>query len=181
MRQLPVSLLILLFALSSCHAHRHRHHRHEETRQPSGHKYTTEEYISTYKDIAIRHMRKYGIPASIILAQGILESSNGNSELARYANNHFGIKCTSEWHGKTYYHDDDKPNECFRSYPNAEASYRDHVEFLKRPRYAQLFNLRRSDYKGWAHGLKNAGYATNPKYPQLLINLIERYNLEQYK
>ncbi len=125
-------------------------------------------------------MRKYGIPASIILAQGILESSNGNSDLARYANNHFGIKCTSDWNGKTYYKDDDKPDECFRKYRDADASFRDHSEFLMRPRYAKLFELKTSNYKGWAKGLKKCGYATNPKYPELLINLIERYNLDQY-
>lgn len=125
-------------------------------------------------------MRKYGIPASIILAQGILESSNGNSDLARYANNHFGIKCTSEWHGKSYYKDDDKKDECFRKYPDADASYRDHSEFLSRPRYATLFKLRQNDYKGWAYGLKKAGYATNPKYPELLIGLIEKHKLYKY-
>ena len=189
MRLIQALLLLLLFALTSCHAHKKAARRREAARVAAshkshdngGHKITTQEYIATYKDIAVHNMRKFGVPASIILAQGILESANGNSELARYANNHFGIKCTNDWRGKKYYHDDDHPNECFRSYPNAEASFRDHVEFLKRPRYADLFSLRRKDYKGWAKGLKRDGYATNPKYPQLLINLIERYDLTQYE
>ena len=133
-----------------------------------------------YKSAAIKQMRNYGIPASITLAQGILESSNGNSELARVANNHFGIKCTSDWKGKTYLHDDDEPNSCFRRYPNVEASYKDHAEFLKKNRYAALFDLRSDDYKNWAKGLKKAGYATNPKYPQLLIGIIEKYGLDKF-
>lgn len=142
---------------------------------------TTEEYIAKYKDIALREMKIYGIPASITLAQGILESNNGNSVLATKANNHFGIKCTSTWNGKTYNYDDDKKNECFRKYNNAEDSYIDHSEFLRgRPHYASLFELDRTDYVGWANGLKKAGYATNPKYPQLLINLIERYHLHAF-
>lgn len=178
-RLLALFLIIWVF-FSSCHVHRDHRRRAEETTARQ-HRYTTEEYINMYKDIAVANMRKYGVPASIILAQGILESSNGNSDLARYANNHFGIKCTGDWRGRTFYHNDDKPNECFRSYPNPEASYRDHVAFLQRPRYSGLFDLKRSDYKGWARGLKKAGYATNPDYPQLLISLIEKYNLQQYK
>jgi flagellum-specific peptidoglycan hydrolase FlgJ len=181
MLRLLTLLLVVWVVLSSCHAHRHHRHLAEEKRQQQARRYSTEEYIATYKGIAVSNMRRYGIPACIILAQGILESSNGNSDLARYANNHFGIKCTSEWTGKTYFHDDDKKNECFRYYPNAEVSYQDHAAFLKRPRYASLFNLHKNDYKGWAYGLKKAGYATNPQYPQLLISLIEKYNLEQYK
>jgi len=170
-------LLILLLVFPSCHRKLHRE-RKAAAREAKNHtKYTTEQYIAVYKKTAMTMMKKNGIPASIILAQGILESSNGNSELARNANNHFGIKCTSDWTGKTYAVDDDKPNECFRRYPTAEASYKDHSEFLKRPRYAKLFDLSSDDYKGWARGLKKAGYATNPKYPQLLINLIEKYNL----
>lgn len=126
-------------------------------------------------------MREYKIPASITLAQGILESGSGNSSLAKKANNHFGIKCHSDWKGKTYYQDDDAKDECFRSYKKAEDSYRDHSLFLtEHSRYAFLFDLKITDYKGWARGLKSAGYATNPKYPQLLINLIESYNLTQY-
>lgn len=173
-------LLLLLVALPSCHRKLHRQ-RVAAAREARNHKnYTTDQYIAIYKDVAIKMMEKNGIPASIILAQGILESSNGNSQLARNANNHFGIKCTSEWNGKTYILDDDKPNECFRRYPSVEASYKDHSEFLKRPRYSKLFDLGSDDYKAWAKGLKKAGYATNPKYPQLLINLIEKYKLYKY-
>jgi len=142
--------------------------------------YTPQSYIERFKNIAISSMNKYGIPASITLAQGILESGNGNSDLAKYANNHFGIKCTSDWKGKGYYKDDDKKDDCFRVYANPEESYRDHSEFLKRKRYAFLFELDKDDYKGWARGLKQAGYATNPRYPELLISLIERYQLYQY-
>ncbi len=126
-------------------------------------------------------MKEYGIPASITLAQGILESGSGNSKLARKANNHFGIKCHKDWNGKTFYMDDDEEHECFRKYSKAEDSYRDHSLFLtQRGRYSFLFDYDVKDYKKWAHGLKKAGYATNPKYPQLLIGLIERYNLSQY-
>ncbi len=144
-------------------------------------KQTTEQYISKYKDIAIREMLSSGIPASITLAQGILESQNGNSRLAVKANNHFGIKCHSSWNGKKIYKDDDKKHECFRHYKNAEQSFIDHTNFIKNGRrYQFLFDYKTTDYKSWAKGLKKAGYATNPKYPQLLINLIEKYNLSQY-
>ncbi|MEO8793958.1 MAG: glucosaminidase domain-containing protein [Daejeonella sp.] len=143
-------------------------------------RYSGNEYISRYKAIAISEMNKSGIPASITLAQGLLESGNGNSSLAREANNHFGIKCNSEWRGKTILRDDDRVDDCFRVYNNAEESFRDHTEFLKRKRYAFLFELNKDDYKGWAYGLKQAGYATNPKYPELLISLIERYDLQQF-
>ncbi|MRX47483.1 glucosaminidase domain-containing protein [Pedobacter puniceum] len=142
--------------------------------------YNAATYIERFKNIAITSMNKYGIPASITLAQAILESGTGNSDLARYANNHFGIKCTSDWKGKGYYKDDDKKDDCFRVYNNPEESFKDHSEFLKRKRYAPLFELDKNDYEGWAYGLKQAGYATNPKYPQLLIGIIERYNLTQY-
>jgi hypothetical protein len=142
--------------------------------------YTTLQYIDRFKTIAIQEMNLYGIPASITLAQGLLESGNGNGELARVANNHFGIKCTSDWKGKSYYKDDDQVNDCFRVYDRAEDSFRDHSEFLKRKRYAKLFELDRNDYVGWANGLKEAGYATNPKYPQLLIGVIQKYSLDQY-
>ncbi len=126
-------------------------------------------------------MKEFGVPASITLAQGMLESSNGNSTLAVNANNHFGIKCHSDWTGDTYHMDDDAVNECFRKYPSVLDSYRDHSKFLKnRTRYAALFLLEKTDYKGWAQGLKDAGYATNSKYPQLLVSLIERYSLQQY-
>ncbi len=142
---------------------------------------TTKQYIETYKDIAIDKMKKFNIPASITLAQGILESNSGNSTLARKANNHFGIKCHSSWNGKTFTHDDDRPNECFRKYKNAEQSFYDHSAFLsKHQRYAFLFKLKTTDYKGWARGLKKAGYATAPTYARLLINIIEKYDLSQY-
>ena len=143
-------------------------------------RYTAENYIERFKDIAVREMNSNGIPASITLAQGILESGNGNSSLAREANNHFGIKCTSEWKGKTILKDDDQKDDCFRVYTSAEESFRDHSEFLKRKRYAALFELNKNDYQGWALGLKEAGYATNPRYAELLISLIERYNLNSF-
>lgn len=142
--------------------------------------YNSLEYIDRFKAIAIQEMNQYGIPASITLAQGLFESGAGNSDLAKYANNHFGIKCTSDWTGKSYYKDDDNVNDCFRVYDNPEDSFRDHSAFLKRKNYAKLFELDKNDYEGWAYGLKKAGYATNPKYPQLLINIIVKYNLDQY-
>lgn len=142
--------------------------------------YTTLSYIEAFKTVAITEMNKYGIPASITLAQGILESGSGGSDLAKYANNHFGIKCTSDWKGKAYYKDDDQRDDCFRVYKDPQESYKDHSEFLKRKRYAALFELDKNDYRNWALGLKNAGYATNPKYPDLLINIIEKYQLYQY-
>lgn len=141
---------------------------------------TAEAYIARYKNIAIEEMQEYGIPASIKLAQALLESGNGNSTLARDANNHFGIKSTPSWQGKTVLKADDRPNDRFRVYKTPEESYRDHSEFLLRKRYAALFELDRDDYKAWARGLKKAGYATNPRYAELLINLIERYELYQY-
>lgn len=140
-------------------------------------KYTQEEYVAKWKSVAVSQMIQSKIPASITMAQGILESGNGNSVLAQQANNHFGIKC-HEWTGATLYLDDDKPNECFRSYASADESFADHSKFLtERSRYAKLFTLSVTDYKGWAQGLKDAGYATNPKYPQLLIDLIEKLKL----
>lgn len=139
------------------------------------------EYIEMYKEIAIAEMNLYKIPASITLAQGILESANGNSDLAKDANNHFGIKCHKGWTGKSYTMDDDAKDECFRKYKDPFDSYRDHSQFLlTRNRYAFLFNLKLHDYKGWAKGLKKAGYATNPKYPQLLIKIIEEQQLYKY-
>ncbi|MCF8296466.1 MAG: glucosaminidase domain-containing protein [Saprospiraceae bacterium] len=149
--------------------------------QSENKKITPEEYISTYKDIAIGKMIEFKIPASITLAQGLLESGNGNSKLAVEANNHFGIKCHMDWTGETFIQDDDTKNECFRKYAKAEESFKDHSLFLStRDRYSSLFELEITDYKSWAEGLKKAGYATNPKYPQLLINLIERYELYKY-
>lgn len=142
---------------------------------------TVEEYIQQYRDIAIREMKQYGIPASITLAQGILESGMGTSILATKGNNHFGIKCHETWRGATMKHTDDAPNECFRVYNHAEESYIDHSIFLTtRPRYAFLFELNQCDYRAWAHGLKKAGYATNPRYPQMLIDCIERNQLYVY-
>lgn len=143
-------------------------------------RYTADTYIEKFKSIAISEMNSYGIPASITLAQGILESGSGNSSLAREANNHFGIKCTSEWKGKTILRDDDQKDDCFRVYTSPEESFRDHSEFLKRKRYASLFELDKNDYKGWATGLKAAGYATNPRYAELLISLVERYELHLF-
>jgi LysM repeat protein len=144
-------------------------------------KYSTEDYVDKWKITAIEQMNEFQIPASITLAQGILESGNGNSPLARTANNHFGIKCHKGWDGKTYIQDDDLKNECFRSYNNAAQSYEDHSLFLtNRSRYSKLFELKLTDYKGWAKGLKSAGYATNPKYAHLLIDIIEKYDLAKY-
>jgi hypothetical protein len=142
---------------------------------------STEAYIDLYKGIAIDKMKEYRIPASITLAQGILESGSGNSRLAQKANNHFGIKCHAGWTGKTFYMDDDAKDECFRKYDKAEDSYRDHSLFLtQRGRYSFLFEYDIKDYMSWAKGLKKAGYATNPKYPELLIRIIEKYDLAQY-
>lgn len=149
--------------------------------QPAEKRMTREEYIETYKDEAIKEMHRSKIPASITLAQGILESGDGNSPLAVYGKNHFGIKCHNTWNGKTMHLDDDAKNECFRKYNDVYESYRDHSEFLTtRGRYSFLFDLKITDYKGWAKGLKKAGYATNPKYPDLLIKLIEDHQLYQY-
>ena len=139
-------------------------------------------YIDRYKDIEVAQEKEYGIPAAITMAQALLESSAGNSELAVNANNHFGIKCTSDWKWETYNHDDDAANECFRKYYEPEDSFIDHSLFLKnRKRYASLFELGKKDYKGWARGLHQCGYATDPKYPQKLISLIERYGLNRLK
>lgn len=135
---------------------------------------TKEEYINKYKDIAIDHMERYGIPASITLAQGILESDSGNSNLARRSNNHFGIKCKRDWKGARVYHTDDAPDECFRKYDTVEESYQDHADFLDQsPRYDSLFAYSSSDYHSWARGLKAAGYATAPDYAQRLTKIIE--------
>lgn len=144
-------------------------------------KITPQQYIEIYKDLAIAEMIRTGIPASVTLAQGLLETESGNSELVKMSNNHFGIKCKKSWTGESVSHTDDAPNECFRKYSKAEDSYKDHSDYLKSsPRYASLFTLDPSDYKGWAYGLKRAGYATNPRYPQILITNIEKYNLQQY-
>ncbi|MFC7774198.1 glucosaminidase domain-containing protein [Flavobacterium sp. GCM10027622] len=138
-------------------------------------------YINQFKDAAKDNMVKHGIPASITLAQGILESGAGTGMLCQIANNHFGIKCHKEWTGEYVRYDDDEAQECFRKYDNPRDSYRDHCLFLtSRPWYAPLFKLQKNDYKGWSYGLKKSGYATDPKYPNKLISLIERYQLQKY-
>ena len=138
-------------------------------------------YINTYKDLAIEEMQRTGVPAAIKLAQGIHETTAGTSDLVLQSNNHFGIKCKDSWTGQYVNHDDDARGECFRKYPSAIDSYRDHSNFLKgSDRYAFLFRLDPTDYKDWAYGLKRAGYATNPRYPQIIIGLIEDYHLQDY-
>lgn len=142
---------------------------------------TPAQYVEMYKDLAVREMKRMGVPAAITLAQGILETESGNSALVKKSNNHFGIKCKSSWTAESVTHDDDAKGECFRSYKSAEDSYRDHSNFLRgNDRYSFLFSLDVRDYKAWAYGLKKAGYATNPQYPQILIKHIEQYNLQQY-
>jgi LysM repeat protein len=144
-------------------------------------KMTAEQYIQTYKDMAMKEMKRMGVPAAITLAQGLLETENGNSDLVKKSNNHFGIKCKSSWTAGSVTHDDDELGECFRMYKDADESYRDHSNFLRgNDRYSFLFKLDPTDYKGWAYGLQKAGYATNPRYPEILIRNIEANNLEQY-
>lgn len=139
-----------------------------------------EQYIDTWCALAMEHQEQYGIPASITLAQGLLESAAGRSALATKGNNHFGIKCHKEWKGKKMYRDDDSPNDCFRVYNTAEESFLDHSKFLKRQRYSPLFKLEITDYQGWAKGLRKCGYATDPNYAARLITIIERYSLYLY-
>lgn len=139
-----------------------------------------EKYIKTYSDLAVQHQKKYKIPASITLAQGLLESGAGQSDLARRSNNHFGIKCHSDWWGGRVYHDDDLRGECFRKYKRVEDSYEDHSKFLLRSRYERLFDLKITDYKGWARGLQKCGYATDRAYANKLIKVIEDYELYRY-
>ena len=140
-----------------------------------------QQYIDQYKDIAIEQMQRYHIPASITLAQGLLESGAGRSELTRNSNNHFGIKCNNNWTGRRTYHDDDAKNDCFRVYDSAYESYEDHSKFLSgNQRYRPLFQLKTTDYKGWAKGLKACGYATSPVYAEKLIEIIQLYKLYQY-
>ena len=173
-RFLIILHLVLLSALWSCKASRHLNSSAPLT-------LTEEAYVVNYKDIAIEEMKRTGIPASITLAQGMIESDYGRSTLAREANNHFGIKCHSGWTGPTVYHHDDRRNECFRKYSRAEDSYYDHSDFLKSgSRYSFLFNYSNTDYKAWAHGLKKAGYATNPDYANMLIRKIEEKSLYNY-
>ncbi|HJT73893.1 MAG TPA: glucosaminidase domain-containing protein, partial [Chitinophaga sp.] len=144
-------------------------------------KLTTQQYIAMYKDVAIAEMQRSGVPASIKLAQGILETQSGNGWLVQNSNNHFGIKCKNNWSGESVRYDDDARQECFRKYNSAAESYKDHSDFLRNnPRYAFLFQFQEEDYKSWAYGLKQAGYATSNTYPQQLIKLIEDYNLQQY-
>lgn len=138
------------------------------------------DYISKYAPIAILNMQEHGIPASITLAQAVLESGAGQGELARKSNNHFGIKCHSDWEGERVYHDDDKKQECFRKYKTPEQSFEDHSKFLMKDRYKKLFDLDIRDYKGWAKGLKECGYATDPNYAKRLVELIELYQLYNY-
>ena len=168
MNKVKFSLFIILFSVSVAGV---------------GQSYTKSDivaYIQTYAGIAVEKMRSDKIPASITLAQGILESAAGKSDLAINANNHFGIKCGGKWNGNTYSKDDDKKDECFRKYDTPEQSYADHTLFLKAPRYAELFSFEITDYRAWAHGLKNAGYATNPQYAERLIRIIEDYELMRY-
>ena len=139
-----------------------------------------EDYIDRYWQLAVEHQQEYGIPASITLAQGLLESAAGQSTLATEGNNHFGIKCHKEWQGETMLRSDDAPDECFRVYKTPEESYRDHSQFLRRTRYLRLFSLDVTDYRGWAQGLRECGYATDPNYAARLITIIERYSLYSY-
>lgn len=162
------SYLILLFTLLSVSLNAQRRNSAYEA------------YIEKYKDIAIEQMKEHHIPASITLAQGLLESGAGMSELARRSNNHFGIKCHNDWTGKRTYHDDDRRNDCFRVYKTVRDSYEDHSHFLLRPRYSRLFKLDETDYKGWARGLKACGYATLSTYAERLIGIIELYDLHEY-
>jgi len=185
MKKLLLLLAIGIIFLASCSSRKyHKNNKKIENAankaNPNFTDFTTLSYIDAFKGVAVEEMNTYGIPASITLAQGIIESGSGNSSLAKYANNHFGIKCTSEWKGKAYYKNDDQNNDCFRVYKDARESYKDHSEFLKRKRYSALFELDKNDYVNWAKGLKQAGYATNPRYPDMLINTIEKYQLHQY-
>jgi LysM repeat protein len=166
--------LILITVLNSCRTSKH-------LTQTSTIPAAENAYIEAYKDIAVSEMKRTGIPASITLAQGMIESDEGRSSLARDANNHFGIKCHTDWTGAKVYHDDDRKDECFRKYKRPEDSFYDHSDFLRSvPRYSFLFSLSRTDYKGWAHGLKKAGYATNPAYDNMLIKAIEEKNLHYF-
>ena len=166
MKKQIISLILILIAFSLSAQTRNKQY---------------EVYIKQYRDLAVEEMRKYHIPASITLAQGLLESGAGQSTLARKSNNHFGIKCGNDWNGKTVKHDDDARGECFRAYKHPKQSYEDHSKFLAgRPRYASLFKLKITDYKGCARGLKKAGYATNPRYADQLIGIIELYELHKY-
>lgn len=172
------TLVFFAFLLASCSSSR-RAARNTEPTGPA--RDYAVDYLRKYSSLAVSEMKRTGIPASITLAQGMLESNYGRSRLATQGNNHFGIKCHSNWTGRKIYHDDNRRGECFRVYNSAEESYIDHSEFLVNgSRYRDLFRLSSTDYKGWAHGLKKAGYATDPKYPELLIRKIEEYRLWAY-
>lgn len=174
MKHIAYCLLLVLFAVS-CKSARYA------SIAPGSVSLDRKEYIDRFGELAVSEMNRTGIPASITLAQGLLESDNGNSTLAVKANNHFGIKCHNDWKGQRIYHDDDRRNECFRKYASAWESYQDHSNFLLgKQRYAFLFDLSPTDYKGWAKGLKKAGYATNREYAELLIRIIEENNLQVY-
>ena len=168
------SLIVLITLLYSCRSSRTA----VTPVTPTG---SAEDYIETYKDLAVSEMKRTGVPASITLAQGMIESGMGKGTLATDANNHFGIKCHDTWDGPTIRHDDDRRNECFRKYRTPAESFRDHSDFLRQtPRYSFLFDLPSTDYKGWARGLRKAGYATNPDYANMLIKRIEEYGLYRY-
>lgn len=170
-------ILVMIALLSSCHSSR----RARKVVMPEHKEASLKNYINQYSVLAMKEMRRTGVPASITLAQGIIESDYGRSRLAREANNHFGIKCHNGWKGRTIIHDDDKRNECFRSYNMVSESFYDHSDFLRQgSRYRFLFELRPDDYKGWARGLKSAGYATNPRYARMLIDMISENNLHVY-
>jgi len=174
----PYIFLIIVILLNSCSPARRASRSGTASGPPAAYAI---EYLNTYSALAVSEMKRTGIPASITLAQGMLESNYGRSRLATQGNNHFGIKCHSSWTGRKIYHDDNRKGECFRAYPSAEESYRDHSDFLvSGSRYRDLFRLSGTDYKGWAHGLKKAGYATDPKYADLLIRKIEEYRLWAY-
>lgn len=169
MEKRPLLLMLVFLLFKQTHS------------QPNERKFSPEDYILKFKEEAISQMQLHNIPASITLAQGMLESGNGNSALAVYANNHFGIKCHNDWRGETYHADDDEKDECFRKYSSALESYNDHSYFLKKnTRYSNLFTLKRDDYRGWASGLKQAGYATHKSYAELLVGLIEKYKLYEF-
>ena len=189
-------LVVVLFLLVGCHAKKsvivtkkddrynsskYKRNTGSSSSKPASTSVVVNDYIANYKDVAMSNMKNYGIPASIILAQGILESGAGRGTLAMTANNHFGIKCHNDWTGESVRQDDDTEQECFRKYNDPAESFKDHAVFLSgRNRYASLFDLPKGDYEAWARGLRAAGYATDPRYPEKLISYIERYNLQQF-
>jgi len=181
-RFLIIFQLALILILYSCKASKHLSKASGPTSQTqSAYSISEEAYINNFKDIAVSEMKRTGIPASITLAQGMIESDYGRSNLAREGKNHFGIKCHNDWNGPKIYHDDDSRNECFRQYSKPEDSFYDHSQFLRTSsRYSFLFGFSSTDYKAWAHGLKKAGYATNPDYANMLIRTIEEKNLQYY-